>query len=193
LKILDEFINNCCEDETEKEVVRFGIDRIKVLIIGLLITCLVGIILGEFLRTVLFLICILPLRQNAGGFHLKSRWTCLVCSSGVLISSALILKYVKINETGALFVIILDALVLFAVAPVGNCNRILDEIEKKVYRQRTRFICGVETLVFLLLFMNGKSEWYEIFWLSETITGTLVVVGKVQEARCGREQIKCTE
>jgi hypothetical protein len=53
--------------------------------------------------------------------------------------------------------------------------------------QRTKFICGVETLAFLLLFINGNKEWSEIFWLPETITGILVFVGKVQEVKCGGE------
>ena len=189
---IDRYIEECCEDESEKEIIRFGLEQLRVLLVGIVAVLLAGFLLRETVRTILFLLCILPLRQNAGGFHLKDKWACTICSCIILICSILTMKFATVSPVAALAMVVVDTLVIMAYAPVGNVNRSLDEIEKKVYGRRARIVCVAEALAFIVFFILNAPDWYVIILLSETITGILVIIGHIQEQMHGGNKEQCT-
>lgn len=57
----------------EKEIILFGLKQGKSLLYSVLATLLTGLLMGLLWESILFVICFLPLRRFAGGFHAKTR------------------------------------------------------------------------------------------------------------------------
>ena len=168
-------------DADEREIVDFGVERLVTIIVASFFVLFVGFLLNETIRSILLMICLFPLRQNAGGFHLNSKYACSIVSVLCLIGMLLIIKYCVISYYIAIIVLIIFSMPIVYWAPVGNRNRILDEDEKIVFGNRTRMIWLIETIVFLVLWSLNQSGWYIIIVLSVVVTGSLVSIGRFQE------------
>ena len=68
-------------DEEDKEIYLFGIYQGLIFLLNVVTALLTGIILDMFLESVLFLICFIPLRIFAGGYHAKTQFRCYVMST----------------------------------------------------------------------------------------------------------------
>lgn len=180
MKIADMLLDQN-SDETEKEIVQFGVDRIVTILVATFLVLIVGYLLDEIIRTILLLICLFPLRQNAGGFHLSGKCACSIVSVSSLIGMVLIMKYCAIPYYFSLVILLAFSIPIVYWAPVGNRNRILDEKEKVVFGNRARTIWLFETVTFMVLWGLNKSGWYIIILLSVVVTGSLVSVGRFQE------------
>ena len=120
------FLENNCIDESEKEIVMFGLKRLAVLILSSVIIFILGTLFHEIWRTVLLMALLLPLRQNAGGFHLKSQYGCGICSVLILFIAILCLKYLAINHYFAICLVLISATTIIMMAPISNANNPLD-------------------------------------------------------------------
>lgn len=181
--IVKYFVEENDSDETEKEILQFGFERIRIALIGLIAIIITGLVLRELFGTLLFIVCLMPLRQNAGGYHMKNEWVCAVCSYFFLVCSILMFKFISIDACMASVIFVACVSLVFIIAPLGNINRQLDEIEKSVYRRRTRIICVVEGILFLIFMLMSLRKWYMIVLLSVFITSVLLIIGKIQELK----------
>ncbi len=168
-------------DEEEKEILIFGLERLRVALISIIAIVITGLMLGEFIETIFFVICLLPLRQNAGGYHMKNKRICAVCSYVIFLLSLLVIKHITIGRVAALLITILSVIVVCITAPVSNFNNVLDEMEVRVYGTRTRIICLIELILFFVFFIINNPKWYTIIMLSELIVGILLVGQLIQE------------
>ena len=81
MKLTENFIREGIINADDKEIIEFGLTRIKDLIIGLCITFIIGICFGIPGESLIFWIFSMPLRINAGGYHADSRTGCNLISS----------------------------------------------------------------------------------------------------------------
>ncbi len=176
-RILDNS-DNYIENE---EIVRFGFERIKVAIIVSLLIIVTGGILHEIVRSILLLIFLLPLRQNAGGYHMRSSRNCAIFSYFVFLILIMILKYVELGLWICILIWGICFTTILILSPVGNENHPLDTMEKKVYGRRARIICCIESGLFFALVYFDISYIYRIIIISEIVTAILLVIGIVQE------------
>lgn len=109
------------------------------------------------------------------------KYSCAVFSFITLISEILSIKYVVITPMIATLIIFMDTILIFVLAPIGNMNNNLDEIEIKVYGKRAKIICIMESILFMIFVILSLSKWYMLMVLSETTVCLLLIAGKVQE------------
>lgn len=182
MKLVDYIIGDNPIDEEEKEIIEFGVERLITVVVASIVVIAIGYILHELVRTILLLLCLLPLRQNAGGLHLSNKWVCAFVSVSALIAMVLIMKYYVPNSLLMLIITVISSFPIVMFAPIGNANRELDLIEKKVFGNRAKTIWIIEILLFLLLYSNELTHWSIIISFSVIVTGTLVFIGKIQES-----------
>lgn len=182
MKLVDFIIGDSPIDEDEREIIEFGVERLITVVVASIIVIIIGFVLHELMRTLLLIMCLLPLRQNAGGFHLSNKWVCAVASVLSLIGMVLLMKCYTPNSLIMLFVTIVASFPIVIFAPVGNLNRELDLMEKKVFGNRAKTIWIIEILLFLFLFSNELTYWCIIISFSVVVTGILVFIGKIQES-----------
>lgn len=126
-------------DEEDKEIYLFGFYQGLIFLLNIATALLTGIILDMFLESVLFLICFIPLRIYAGGYHAKTQLRCYVMSTVTTVILLYLIAFLQKNmgvEVIALYII--PTCIIWKLAPVQDKNKPLDLDEEKKYRKRVR-------------------------------------------------------
>lgn len=164
----------------QNEVVIFGRAMLRTLIIGCLVAILIGVVSGTIFETTIFLVCLMPLRQYAGGFHLQSKLWCAVLSIAILLGNVLIIKYLQITNLAQILIVIIFATIILRYAPVDNSNNRLEVRVKQRFRFRTKMILGIECIVFFALFLLKLYKYSQILALVILLTGMLLLAGIIE-------------
>lgn len=181
MKFIDNYANRISDNDEEAEIISFGLEQLTVLIVGLSIAIIIGFLIGIPLKTIVFILLLFPLRQNAGGFHASGRLTCSILSAAIFIFSLIVIKTLILPSIVNVLMYVIGSAMLIPFAPVGNRNKPLDDLEIKVYGKRTMIIWITESLMFVILESQGISSWATIVTLSILICGALVTTGYIQE------------
>ena len=124
-------------DEEDKEIYLFGFYQGLVFLLNIATALFTGIILDMFLESILFLICFIPLRIFAGGYHAKTQLRCYIMSTA---TTAVLLYLIDVTQRNmGVYVIILYIIavcIIWKLAPVQDKNKPLDLDERKKYRKR---------------------------------------------------------
>lgn len=116
--------------EEKKEVYFYGLKLITSDIINFSIIMILGLILGRFLDSVVFLLSFCTLRLFSGGFHAKTFWLCrltmMLTFSGVVLLSMRPVPWQYAAAANAAAVIVIALL-----APIEHPNKPLKEKQKK--------------------------------------------------------------
>lgn len=166
--------------ESEKEILFFGYDMVKTLVIGILIAILIALLFQEIKEAVFFLMIFIPLRQNAGGFHAKTRLRCAAISAVIYISVLVIVQYIYLNKWILLCLFVILSAVVAKYAPVENVNNKLDEKEIDIYGKRTKLILGIEDILFMFLFCFDMIKLLFIITVSHAVVVALLIIGIIQ-------------
>lgn len=141
----------------EKEIILFGLMQGKSLLNSVAITITIGLLMGLFWESILFVICFLPLRRYAGGFHAKTRRGCLLFSVTVIIAAFLVIRYLQCADWMIAGISLACLTVLWKIAPVGNEKRLLSEEEKACFGKKTRIIAVVEIFTMITALLLGET------------------------------------
>lgn len=164
----------------DEEIIKFGLEIIIEILIAIITIIMVSVISGMIIETILFLLFLIPLRQNAGGYHTKSRICCGILSLFILIVVLTIISNFNINRMIQFLICFISTNIIFFLSPVDNNNNKLDNLEKKVYASRTKKILLFELLGFMLLVILNYSYWSCVLMISIFITAILVLAGYLQ-------------
>lgn len=185
--MIEYIVEKICDNDDEKKIIHFGLERFKIVVISLALIIITGSLLNETIRSIMFVVCILPLRQNAGGYHMKNSQTCAVFSYILFLLLILCIKFLDADYRICVLTWIGCFVLILLLAPIGTENHQLDMAEKKVYGRRSRFICCIESALFLILVYFRKAYWYKVILFAEIIETVLLVIGKIQESKRERE------
>lgn len=144
-KIINIFIDKGLILKEEKELFICALEQIFAYILNLFSIILIGVVFNMLFEAILFTLTYIPIRIYAGGYHAKTQLRCYIFSVFMLISVLFILK-VSINVLAISILAIIGSFIILLLAPVEDKNKPLDDIEIKVYRNRT-----IRNLIIILL------------------------------------------
>lgn len=183
-KTADLLCRNGLIEQEEKEIYLFGIETALLKVIHYATMLLIGLCFGMVWQTAVFLLAYTVLRDYAGGYHADSRMRCYLISWLMMLSVLLIVQYCPAEVmfwTSAILLIPLY-LLIFSLAPVGNINKPLDEIEQKRYGKTARIILSIEeVLSALFLFFNVQISF--VLCLGLFCVSIMLVCGKFKYAK----------
>lgn len=172
--------NNTYVDESEKEIIRFGLSMMIISIIALMVAVVISFMMGMLIEGILLLVSIIVLRQYAGGYHAKSQSICAVISCLIYSACLLFIKHSLMNGVIQLVLCVAAILVIFFLAPVDNANNELSISEKKQLGKKVRISLSLEVLVFVISLVSDNTYWSEIIVVSMIIVATLVLIGFIE-------------
>jgi len=166
--------------DQDKKLYLFGIQQGLTNILNLVTTVIIGLVLGVLWQMLLFMAAYIPLRSFAGGYHAKTPLRCYILSVLLLTAIALAIKYVDLHIYFQLGLLISASITVFLLSPVGNENKPLDELEKKIYKRKTIVICISEiSTAIVLLCLNFTVLAVSMIWAVVVCAGMLIL-GKVK-------------
>lgn len=144
--------------DEEKEIAIYGLKRLGIFLISIVVGVTIGVIMGNVQGVVLFLLFFIPLRIFAGGLHLPTIWMCAIASSLLIIIVAFILNISEGAWTCGIIIkeiIMAGALVIMLLAPVDTANKPLFKEEKTRYKIISIVITVVEVALFFISHNNN--------------------------------------
>lgn len=138
--VVKKIVQMLSTNEEESEILTYGIDMFLTSFTGIILVLFIGFLSGNVIKGVAFILTIMPLRQNAGGFHFKSKRVCVVVSLLIYIIYMLIIRNIFIGEGVQIIIYIVASIAIIMFSPVDSDNNRLDEIEIKTYRYRTAIV-----------------------------------------------------
>ena len=132
----------------DREVYEYALNGIWILGINMITSILIGVGLGVPWYSVLFLLAVIPLRSDAGGYHASDAWRCYFLSCGILV---LVLMWVRTDFPFRTIITICMAvpsyIFIFRNAPLASENKPLDIDEQRAAGKRARAIMTAEMLI----------------------------------------------
>lgn len=175
--IADNLISIGRFEEEDKAIYQFGLEMLLLNTFNIITTALIGLAMGQLLESFMFLALFIPLRCHAGGYHAKNALCCFMLSNFVMILVLLLLRTPpEMVERGAgLFFLILSSGIAAILAPVENLNKPLDDVEKKVYKIRTRIVLVVKVFIGFICY---AAAYFHGVWII-VLTINLMVITEI--------------
>lgn len=122
-----------------------------------LIIVILGIITGNWMEMIVFLLPFTVLRQYAGGIHLEKAGGCMAVSGILVLLCSLYLASAPAVIWQMRIIWFVAVGVIFIMAPVDASSKKLDAKEKKVYGMRARVILVIECAIVGVFSVIGYS------------------------------------
>lgn len=169
--------------ENDTDIYAYGLFQFIMMCLNVGTTILVGVLLKSFIICVLLNISYIPLRISAGGFHAKTPFRCYLYSTAIIVSLLLILKYVPISLLTSLILLIISSVVVWIIAPVATVDDPFDDVEKVVYKRRTRIVLIAEIILYILCCFIHQSLMSNAIVLSVATETIMLLIGKAMILR----------
>lgn len=167
-------------DSEKKEIIDYGLYRLKIILVSIAVTLLLGCIMGIFVQSVCFLISFLAIRRYAGGYHAGTQKLCFLISFLVLCISFLIFQSFDRTAMGIVFAAnLLYSILIWNLAPVDNPNKKLDYAELEKYRKCVRKVLLTDNIILIITYGMKQSNIFFGISISIWITCIAVVVGRI--------------
>lgn len=184
MSIVDKLVHKCRTDgiisEQDEEIVRFGIDNLINLMLCIGILVCVGSIFGSWKNGLIFFLFFFPLRKYAGGYHSNTKTKCVVSSVVLLFAMFCILYIKRWHSRIYLILFCIFHLLIFCLVPVGNQNKILDVLEKRVYRRKTYIVLAFEDLFFIFSYLMNYNNLIILITMVYATVGLLLILGVIK-------------
>ncbi len=167
-------------DSERKEIIDYGLYRLKIILAGIAVTLLLGYILGIFVQSLCFLSGFLAIRRYAGGYHAGTQKLCFLISFSVLFICFLIFRSFEQRNMGIVFAAdILYSIFIWYLAPVDNPNKKLDHAELEKYRKCVRKVLLTDNIILIITYGMKQSNIFFGISISIWITCIAVVAGRI--------------
>jgi|GEM_PF-1139651 len=160
-KVINFMLRNEIISESDKEIYLFGLILMLRVLLNAFTLIIIGICFNMLGESMVFVFFSLLIRSYSGGFHADNPIVCYLISLLVVIVFVLSIKFQIWNLHVGITIVILSVGIFFFYAPVENKNRILEEIERRIYRRRLfRIINGLLLLMFAFMLLGRLSLLY---------------------------------
>jgi accessory gene regulator B len=150
-KITDNMIKRGTVDFGESELYCFGVQQGLFIALNIATTIAVGLLMGTLWQLLVFTIAYIALRRFAGGYHAGTPQRCYLFSTIITVAVSLLIGYVDLHIYVYGGLIVLSGVIIIALSPVGNKNKPLDSLERRIYRKRAVIICAIEVLTAMVM------------------------------------------
>ena len=177
--------NQLSDDPEEISVYKYGLEITISSLLNFVLIIAIGAISGNFLESMLFLLCFVPLRQYTGGFHANTYFKCNLYFC-ICFSVLLFIYNLTKNLCSLPCVIILDLISILLIAyfcPIDNANKRVVETDKKKYKVIAVVISCVISVVGILLLVVFNKNYGIIMPYTLLLVVVLVIISIINERR----------
>ena len=151
----DYFVENEVVLPEDKSIYKYGTEVVISSILGIVIVIALSAVLGQFQDGMLFLLCFIPIRIYAGGYHANTYLKCNATFITVFIFTSLVsrnLPEVFQVQLSILF-LIASLVVIILLSPIENKRKPISDYEKKRYRRISIIMSVLWIVTSIVLFI----------------------------------------
>ncbi len=174
--------NNKINSE-QYEICRFGFKQGLTIILNAITMIAIGAVMCELWQTIIFMIAYVPLRSNAGGYHAKTATRCYVYSILLMIAVLLAIKHLILTRFICIIILTISDIIIILLAPVEDTNKLLDSMEKVVYKKRTLIITASESIICCISIILELQKVYLCIILVLTVMAIILCAGKLKNSK----------
>lgn len=138
-------------------------------------------------ETLVFFAVFTLLRSYAGGLHLSTYSSCLICSCMSLWGLLLVVKHLNIDNSYSIGLVFISLIMIKLIAPVEDINRPISPSEIRIFRKMlNRSIVKIIILSIIFYLMELDRMLLMISATTVFMVGILVL-GKINYKKCIRE------
>ena len=161
-------------DSEDKELYEYAIFSILFTFSPLLLSIIIGLLIGRLWECVVLIIPFLFIRKFSGGFHAKKAWICLICSSTLLVFCTIVSSYIEYG-LGLAMVTLAAITILVLCSPIDSESRRLSQEEKKSCKIATIIITFFFAFIDLILYLLQKETYAVCISLGIILTAGLQI------------------
>lgn len=140
----------------------------------------IAILCSMEMETVVFLIVFFMLRSYAGGLHLNTYLGCLVCSCMSQLGLLLLVRYVNVNRSVSVAMIVCSFIYIRCLSPVQDVNRPLSREEKELFGKKLMRTLVAIGLFSLILYLGEQEKLLFTVAVTSLLTVIVLVLGKIK-------------
>lgn len=180
VKLMQYIENAYSLNESQREIVKFGVQSALEIGSNLLISILVLYKINMIWQGILFFSIFIPIRTFAGGYHSNTYFRCLMFSVITLIMVLEISQNVQIPEKLSIPIIVFLEMVIGKIAPVINADRPVSNREYKLFAKRLKIV-----LSFVAIFSGWLVFWHyrqaiSVIVFSLVLIVITLIIGKIK-------------
>lgn len=183
--LIDFLINNNKINDYEKDMYFYCVKTTIEMLFNIIITLLIGILLGEFFETVIFLCLIIPLRSISGGYHAERSITCFFLSIGIYLLTIKISDVLILSSSITYMAYIILIMLIGTLTPVDSIHKKLDDNEKNKQRKSFGILIFIVSFVFIMLVLAKCTKY------SNVILSVLFIIFAMQIAGIAKNKLIC--
>lgn len=188
--IMQQFVDKKIIDQTNDEVYRFGLRRLLVQPLHMVVIVAMGAYMELLQESLIFLCAYTLLRVNAGGYHAVDTIGCFLIT---IIMDGFVLFMIKLTPPeflmqNTLWLWGIAVFVIWRYAPVDSAAKSLDILEKRIYRKRSIWImAGISIGLIFCLLLRAMLSGY-VLSLALFMVAITLLAGAFKEQRLHRKQ-----
>ena len=187
-KIADSLVHAGAVPSEDKALYEYGIRQGILTVINIVTAVLIGLILGMVWQTIVFLIAYTPIRSYAGGYHAGTPLMCYLLSIPMIIAVLFGIRLIPWNGYIFTFVIICAGIAIIMLAPVEDANKPLDQLERAVYRKRSRMVLVVLSIAAVILWFAGIKQSSLSIAMALGVIAVMLILGAVKNGNLTIEE-----
>lgn len=168
-------------NDTNIEIISYGLKRILELIKDISITLLCSLLLGNITMGILFELVYIPLRIYAGGYHASTPQKCSYLSYGSMIGCLTIIFFFPIKKFILHVCMLLFTIIILIHAPAESPNKVLSVKEKKVFRRNCVYISIIEILLYCIFIFLHRLIYAKTIMISTGLIAISIVAALIQK------------
>lgn len=179
-KVVDKLIDGNIIESEDKELYTYGFHQGFLIIFNILTAIAIGLLFKMVLECVIFLMAYIPLRSYAGGYHAKTPLRCYMFSIIIMIVVFLGIKFIYWNNFICSIITFCATSIIFALQPVEDSNKPLDQKEIDVYKKRTKIILLVLIGIGLIFWFVDNKQISITIIMALLIIAFMLILGKIK-------------
>ena len=172
-------------DESEsREFYKYGLEITISSILNILLVVALGLLVHNFINSILFLIIFIILRTFTGGFHASTYVKCnlLMCISFLSTNYISLRLAPVINTKIAIIISILLLISIILWAPIENINKPISQKRKIRLKIYSMMLYSLFTAI-SIIFINKNIKSGTIIIFTMIVVNILVLAAKIKELR----------
>lgn len=158
-------------EEEDRELYEYGVYVLLINISPILLSLLIGSMMGLIVNGVLFITPFILIRKFSGGLHTRTVENCFILSVVTMSSGIYLTKHFVPNYLLNVCMMV-SVCTIIGTSPIDSENRHLEDMEKKIYRRIASCLAIIFSIIYVGLYIAGKEKFAVCISL-----GTILVAG----------------